>query len=60
MGENGWVVDEARQELYSYCESAGVAITVMKPLAAGTLLSAEASPFGVAMTVPQCIQYALD
>lgn len=60
MGENGWVVDEARQELYSYCESAGVAITVMKALAAGTLLSAEASPFGVAMTVPQCIQYALD
>lgn len=60
MGENGWVVDEARQDLYSYCESAGVAITVMKPLAAGTLLSAEASPFGVAMTVPQCIQYALD
>ena len=60
MGENGWVVDEARQELYSYCESAGVAITVMKPLAAGTLLRAEASPFGVAMTVPQCIQYALD
>lgn len=60
MGENGWVVDEARQELYSYCESAGVAITVMKPLAAGTLLSAEASPFGVAMTVPQCIQYALN
>ena len=60
MGENGWVVDEARQELYSYCESTGVAITVMKPLAAGTLLSAEASPFGVAMTVPQCIQYALD
>lgn len=60
MGENGWVVDEARQELYSYCESAGVAITVMKTLAAGTLLSAEASPFGVAMTVPQCIQYALD
>lgn len=60
MGENGWVVDEARQELYSYCESAGVAITVMKPLAAGTLLSAETSPFGVAMTVPQCIQYALD
>lgn len=60
MGENGWVVDEARQELYSYCESAGLAITVMKPLAAGTLLSAETSPFGVAMTVPQCIQYALD
>ena len=41
-------------------EAAGVAITVMKPLGAGTLLSAERSPFGVAMTVPQCIQYCLD
>ena len=40
--------------------TAGVAITVMKLLGAGTLLKAESSPFGVAMTVPQCIQYCLD
>lgn len=53
-------MDEARQELYSACEAKGVAITVMKPLGAGTLLKAESSPFGVAMTVPQCIQYCLD
>ena len=60
MEKNGLVVDEARQRLYSACETAGVAITVMKPLGAGTLLKAETSPFGTAMTVPQCIQYCLD
>ena len=60
MEKNGLVVDEARQKLYTACETAGVAITVMKPLGAGTLLKAESSPFGVAMTVPQCIQYCLD
>ena len=60
MEKNGFVVDEARQRLSSACEAAGVAITVMKPLGAGTLLKAESSPFGVAMTVPQCIQYCLD
>lgn len=60
MEKSGLVVDPARQKLYSACEAAGVAITVMKPLGAGTLLKAESSPFGVAMTVPQCIQYCLD
>ena len=60
MEKSGLVVDEARQKLYSACEAEGVAITVMKPLGAGTLLKAESSPFGVAMTVPQCIQYCLD
>lgn len=60
METGGLVVDPARQKLYTACEAAGVAITVMKPLGAGTLLKAESSPFGVAMTVPQCIQYCLD
>ena len=60
MEKGHLVADEARQKLYSLCESSGVAITVMKPLGAGTLLNAKSSPFGVAMTVPQCIQYALD
>lgn len=60
MAKGHLVADEARQKLYSLCESSGVAITVMKPLGAGTLLDAKSSPFGVAMTVPQCIQYALD
>lgn len=44
MEKSGLVVDEARQKLYSACEAAGVAITVMKPLGAGTLLKAESSP----------------
>jgi len=57
--ENGWVADEVRQELYSSCENLGVAITVMKALGAGTLLNADSSPFGIAMTVSQCIHYAL-
>ena len=60
MEKGSLVVDEARQTLYSACEAAGVAITVMKALGAGTLLKADSSPFGVAMTVPQCIQYCLD
>ena len=57
---NGWEIDPARQELYAACENQGVAITVMKPLGAGTLLKAETSPFARAMTVPQCIKYCLD
>ena len=60
IAESGLRADNARQKLYSACEAAGVAITVMKPLGAGRLLKAETSPFGVAMTVPQCVQYCLD
>ena len=48
-----------RQDLYRACEAKGVAITAMKTLGAGTLLKAERSPYGVAMTVPQCLHYAL-
>ncbi len=36
-----------------------VGITVMKPYAGGRLLSAEASPFGVALSPAQCIHYCL-
>ncbi len=60
LDEYAWTVDEARQLLYNTCENLGVAITVMKALGAGSLLDASSSPFGVAMTVPQCIQYCLD
>lgn len=51
--------DPERQELYSLCESQGVAITVMKPYGGGSLLKAEESPFGAAMTVNQCLHYCL-
>ncbi|MEG2017596.1 MAG: aldo/keto reductase [Clostridium sp.] len=59
LDESGWVVDPERVKFYSTCESEGVAITVMKPLAAGSLLKAETSPFGKAMTVTQCCHYCL-
>ncbi|MBQ4562070.1 MAG: aldo/keto reductase [Clostridia bacterium] len=52
-------LEPARAELYRACEEKGVAITVMKALAMGTLLSEERSPLGVALTEAQCISYAL-
>lgn len=48
-----------REELYRLCEQRGVGITVMKGYAGGRLFSAEASPFGVALTPVQCLHYAL-
>lgn len=48
-----------REELYRICEQNGVGITVMKGYAGGRLFSAEASPFGVALTPVQCLHYAL-
>ena len=52
-------VEPSRALLYQTCEARGVGITVMKPLAAGALLSADTSPFGTALTPAQCIHYAL-
>ena len=52
-------INPVREELYRYCEVHGVGITVMKSLAAGALLSDKTSPFGRAMTVQQCMHYAL-
>lgn len=49
-----------RFELFKRCKREGVGISVMKPFFAGQLLTAEQSPFGVALTHSQCIQYALD
>ncbi len=49
-----------RFDLFRRCEREGVGISVMKPFFAGQLLSAEASPFGVALTHSQCLQYAID
>lgn len=48
-----------RAELYRLCEQRGVGITVMKGYAGGRLFSAQASPFGVALTPVQCLHYAL-
>ncbi|MGI6170086.1 MAG: aldo/keto reductase, partial [Christensenellales bacterium] len=45
--------------LYQLCEQKDVAITVMKTLGAGKLLSPEHTPFSQPLTVAQCIHYAL-
>lgn len=52
-------IDPSRQELYEYCESHNIAITVMKAFGGGDLLDESLSPFGVKMSVPQCIHYCL-
>lgn len=49
-----------RMALYKRCESEGIGISVMKPFSGGQLLDAKTSPFGEALTLYQCIQYALD
>ena len=57
---NSLNVAEERVALYRLAEKLGVGITVMKPLGAGRLLDGRTSPFGRALTVPQCLQYCLD
>ncbi|MCL2318705.1 MAG: aldo/keto reductase [Treponema sp.] len=52
-------LDPDRAALYRVCEQRGVAITVMKTLGAGKLLSPKFSPFARPLTVTQCIHYAL-
>lgn len=52
-------IDPERAQLYQFCEKEDIAITVMKTLGGGRLLSDELSPFKKAMSVPQCIHYAL-
>jgi len=49
-----------RFSLFQRCQKEGVGISVMKPFFAGQLLSADRSPFGVALTHTQCMQYAID
>lgn len=49
-----------RYDLYRRCERDGVGISVMKTFNAGQLLDAKKSPFKKALTINQCIRYALD
>ena len=51
-------LDPQREALYETCQQMGVGITVMKAFGGGDLLS-EYSPAGKALTVAQCIHYAL-
>ena len=51
-------IDPVREKLYETCQRRGVGITVMKVFGGGDLLTDD-SPAGKALTVPQCIHYAL-
>lgn len=54
-------IDPVRVQLYDYCASHKIAITVMKVFGGGgKLLDASTSPIKVALTPVQCISYALD
>lgn len=63
--ENGFNADSfigiepKRAELYRLCESKNIAITVMKALGGGKLISPEHTPFNRPLTAAQCIHYAL-
>ncbi|MEY8338274.1 aldo/keto reductase [Lachnospiraceae bacterium 62-35] len=52
-------MDPERQELYESCQRLGVGITVMKAFGGGDLLNEKLSPAGKALTVIQCLHYAL-
>lgn len=52
-------MDPQRRELYEVCQALGVGITVMKAFGGGDLLNEKLSPAGKALTVPQCLHYAL-
>lgn len=52
-------MDPSRQKLYEVCQQRGVGITVMKAFGGGDLLDEQLSPAGKALTVNQCLHYAL-
>ena len=53
-------IDPRRAAFYNLCVEKGIGIVVMKALAAGSLVDPLDTPFAKAMTVPQCIRYALN
>lgn len=52
-------MDPGRQRLYEVCQEMGVGITVMKAFGGGDLLDETLSPAAKALTVNQCLHYAL-
>ncbi len=53
-------IDPIRVELYDYCATNHIGVTVMKTFGGGgRLLDAKTSPLGVAYTPEQCIAYCL-
>lgn len=59
-GQDQLTVSQERIRFYNECERRGIGIQVMKPYGGGTLLHQGTSPFNQAMTIYQCLQYALD
>lgn len=59
QNQQRFTISPERLKLYQTCEAMGVGITVMKALGAATLLDAQKSPFGMALSLNQCMQYAL-
>ncbi|MEL7622223.1 MAG: aldo/keto reductase [Clostridiales bacterium] len=57
---SGIIVSRNRQKLLQDCVRMGIGINVMKAYGGGKLLDARNSPFGRAMSIPQCLKYALD
>ena len=51
---------QERAALFRRCQAEGIGISVMKPFHGGQLLAKNTSPFGEALTINQCLQYALD
>ena len=60
QGEYAYGETDERAAVYRRCEKDGVGISVMKPFSGGQLLDAATSPFGKALTIYQCLRYALD
>lgn len=59
-GHDQIYASKERIKLYQECMKRGIGIQVMKAFGGGTLLQGNLSPFGQAMTIYQCLQYALD
>jgi predicted aldo/keto reductase-like oxidoreductase len=59
-GQDQLEVSRKRALFYQECEKTGVGILVMKPYGGGILLDSRLSPFGRAMTISQCLHYAID
>lgn len=58
-GEEYVGIKPSRADLYRVCEQNAVAITTMKTLGGGKLISPEHTPFKQPMTIGQCMHYAL-
>jgi predicted aldo/keto reductase-like oxidoreductase len=52
-------IDPKRAELYKLCTRKQIGVTVMKPFGGGKLISPEHSPYARALSVTECIHYAL-